>query len=927
MPNPAAVSELDKFLSLLEKSTLVSTEKMAEIRSAAEGHDDAKALARYLIKTGALTKWQALQLLSGWNAFRIDKYHLLSQLGSGEHSRMYLAEHRAMGRKVILRTLPRRSAERPELLRRFLKEAQAASQLDHRNVIHVYDVNSEGDRYFVVMEYVDGRSLLDIVGEDGPLTPTKAADYLRQAAEGLAYAHAQGVIHRELSPAKLIIDSQGQLKILEMGISGLDEPSETASTDISGAPTAAGAYLAPEQCQARPVADERSDIYALGATLYYLLSGKSPLAPAAASKPRDLLQLRSDVPESLVDLCEKMMASATEDRFGSANELKTALETWLEQQRPAAPPVRRKPAASESAPVASAPQSNGDKSPAAKAPPPKAKPKVAKPLEESVKPATSESGSFPAFDVAAAPRKNGKAPAKKARQPVAEATTEDEGEEQATVAKPTKKGPPLALIIGGAIGGLALLVVIGVVTAFMMTGGDDKKQVAKKEDNKKSDAAVAVEDAAKKASPEQPPVEEEKPTEPMPMPEVAPMVEEPKPEEPKPEEPKPEEPKPEEPKPEDPKPEEPKPEPKSEPKSNPKPEPKPEPPPAIEPFAEVAKAVELPSLGLPGKPNASATEVVTLGPIKLEQGGVMFMRLLGGEKATDGKSSLTLTTAGSDQSAWEVNASDAKSGSQIVAKLALAEGNLTFQWTPEATQSPQLCAGLINCALDLSSGPKSHRLALRLPIEASPLTMNLERAVSKFDFDIPHAPDAALVKVEILKVEGGPKATTDKSQLSAAKDSAFVTFGDKPEEQMLLMKVDSLMKQKLSISLSPHVKTEGGPQKFTLKQFNTQRMAITGQQQQIFAGIEAMRKAKRPKEQIEQAEKQMEALTEMMNKFTAAEGQLQSISAAQVQFRVYYEPAPGEQIDLVTTAGGGPAAKLPAGDDIPKLNLGKGDDE
>src|SRR4051812_11762738 len=131
MPKPAAVSDIEKFLHLLDKSTLLTAEQMAQTREMASQHEDVKSVARALVKNNSLTKWQAMQLLAGWNGFRIDKYHLLTQLGSGQHSRIYVAEHRAMNRRVVLRTLPRRSAERPELLKRFLKEARASSALDH----------------------------------------------------------------------------------------------------------------------------------------------------------------------------------------------------------------------------------------------------------------------------------------------------------------------------------------------------------------------------------------------------------------------------------------------------------------------------------------------------------------------------------------------------------------------------------------------------------------------------------------------------------------------------------------------------------------------------------------------------------------------------------------------------------------------------
>lgn len=939
MPKPATASDMEKFLALLESSGLLSAERMKAVREIAASQADVKSLARHLVKDNTLTRWQAMQLLGGFNAFVIDKYRLLSQIGSGEHGRVFLAEHSAMARRVALRTLPRRSAERPEVLKRFLQEAQAASALDHRNIIHVYDVNSEGERYYVVMEHVDGRSLHEIVSESGPLSPTQAVDYIRQAAEGLEHAHAHQVLHRELSPGKLIIDGQNQLKILEMGISGLDEPSDSATTDVSGGAANAGAFLAPEQCQSTPASDERSDIYALGATLYFLLSGKSPLAAASADQPQDLLQLRSDLPASVVELCAHMMARQPQDRLASAKALREACEAWLAQQRPAAPPVRRKPASDSStaaAPVIAAPAAA--KPAAAKPAAPQVGIKTAKSLDE---PAAEESTPSGGFEINInAPRKTAsRAPASKGKKPPtpAPAASEAAAVEGAPVTVAKKSNLPVVLLLGGVGGGVGLVALVAVV-ALLMMGGDDKK-VAKNVASKQGDAPVAATDSktpeedeamAEAASDAAVPDEPEAPmAEPMPMaepeaaaePMPAPMAEPAAAPAPEPEPMPAPEPAPA-----------PAPAPEPEPKPESKPEPKPAPaPPMVEPFADFAKTVELPALGTPNKPNPAAGEVVTLGEVKLEPNGIVFLRLLGGEKATPaGRSALVLNNANSGTAAneWEVASTDAKGAQVIVAKLALKDNQLSFQWTPEAIESPPVAAGLMNCVLQLASGPKTHRVALRKPVEASPIVLNLERPAIKLPVEFATPPDWSAVRVEILSVDSGVKSKTDKNTLNADKDTALVTFGEKTEEQVTLLKIDTIVAQRreLTLNAAPYFKVNDQPVKFTAKIFALAKGQVNVEQQQIYNTIELRRKQKAKKEELEPFEQRMELANKAMTALTAVETQLQAINGAQVQYRVYYDAGEDAKVELATSAATATAAtevKPPQGDDIPKINLGK----
>ena len=154
-----------------------------------------------LLEAGLVNKWQALQLLAGRFALTLGKYKLLDQIAAGEAERVYLAEHTSLGRQVALKTLSRRqTTEHPELVQQLIQDARKLAALDHRNLVHVYDVDSADDRFFVVFEHVTGCTLHEIVDRDGPLPLQQAAQYAAQAASGIAIAHAQNLVHGALRP-------------------------------------------------------------------------------------------------------------------------------------------------------------------------------------------------------------------------------------------------------------------------------------------------------------------------------------------------------------------------------------------------------------------------------------------------------------------------------------------------------------------------------------------------------------------------------------------------------------------------------------------------------------------------------------------------------------------------------------------------------
>ncbi len=211
-----AVSTVDEYLSALEKSKLLGSEQLVEARRLAGESSDAAALAKALVRENLVSRWQAGTLLSlGQRAqLRLGKYKLIQRLGKGGMGTVFLAEHVTMNRRVALKIVPRSIAENRASLERFFAEARAIAALDHPNIVQAYSVDNEMDRYFIVMEFVDGQDLQRLVEVNGPLDFDQAADYISQAAEGLAHAHARNLVHCDIKPSNLLVNNQGVIKIL-----------------------------------------------------------------------------------------------------------------------------------------------------------------------------------------------------------------------------------------------------------------------------------------------------------------------------------------------------------------------------------------------------------------------------------------------------------------------------------------------------------------------------------------------------------------------------------------------------------------------------------------------------------------------------------------------------------------------------------------
>jgi serine/threonine protein kinase len=349
MPSPSTVTE---FTELVFKSGVTDERRLTtyldQLRATSALPAEPLKMAEALVRDGLLTRFQAEQILQGkWKRFTIGKYKVLERLGAGGMGSVYLCEHMLMKRRVAVKVLPAAKAEDPAALERFYREARAVAALDHPNIVRAYDIDQDEKLHFLVMEHVDGASLQEIVKKSGPLGVLRAAHYMRQAALGLQHAHeAAGLVHRDIKPGNILVDRNGIVKILDMGLARFfhdEEDMLTRKYDENVLGTAD--YLAPEQALDSHGVDIRADIYSLGATFYFCLTGHPPFVEGSVAQkliwhqtrqPRALRLERPETPEGLIAVVERMMAKDPGHRYQSPLEVAEALVPWT--QTPIPPP-------------------------------------------------------------------------------------------------------------------------------------------------------------------------------------------------------------------------------------------------------------------------------------------------------------------------------------------------------------------------------------------------------------------------------------------------------------------------------------------------------------------------------------------------------------------------------------------------------------
>ena len=267
---------------------------------------------------------------------RIGHYSIVSELGRGGMGVVYKAHEDSLNRFVALKVLGKHLSEDESFVERFKREAQSAASLNHPNIVQVYAIDEfEGQHYFA-MEYVQGASIQQMIKTQGSLNPVAAGRLILQAASGLGAAHGRGIIHRDIKPANLMVDERGLVKITDFGLALLAAGTTrlTATGMFMGTP----GYLSPEQCLDEDI-DQRTDIYSLGVSFYEMLTGITPLSadsPLALLRqiidvePKDVGELRPEVPEALRVILRKMMAKKPADRYADCAALIVDLQAWLE---------------------------------------------------------------------------------------------------------------------------------------------------------------------------------------------------------------------------------------------------------------------------------------------------------------------------------------------------------------------------------------------------------------------------------------------------------------------------------------------------------------------------------------------------------------------------------------------------------------------
>ena len=300
-----------------------------------------------MIDLGYITETQAERLKDSIReskaaAHQIPGYKILGKLGAGAMAIVYKAKQLSLDRTVAIKVLPKRFSENPEYVERFYKEGQAAGKLNHNNIVQAFDVGEAGGYHYFVMEYVEGKTLYDDLLAGKVFAEDKALEIIIQVAHALAHSHARGLIHRDVKPKNIMINTAGVVKLADMGLA-------RETTDIEAAQTEAGKaygtpyYIAPEQIRGELDIDGRADIYSLGATFYHLVTGRVPFM---ADDPADVMRkhlreelippdhINTSLSAGISEVIEVMMAKRKEDRYKDAEELLTDLEAIRNGQTP-----------------------------------------------------------------------------------------------------------------------------------------------------------------------------------------------------------------------------------------------------------------------------------------------------------------------------------------------------------------------------------------------------------------------------------------------------------------------------------------------------------------------------------------------------------------------------------------------------------------
>ncbi len=331
-----------QFLAALQACTLLTAEQFQQIAGwHAQTKADSQALAKELHRLNWLSPFQIKEIFKGRGKHLVlGQYVVLDLLGEGGMGRVFKVHNNRLGRDEALKVIRKEKLKHPSAEARFQTEMEALGKVKHPNVVTAYDAGPLGDTLFVSMEFIDGADLTRMVRERGPMPIPAACEYIRQGALGLQHAFEKGLVHRDIKPSNLLVTRDGRtVKLVDLGLARLEEPAGGGANRVTQEGFVIGTpdFLAPEQARDPGAVDIRADIYALGTTLYYILTGKVPydggtptekLVRHCTEAPPSLLTLRPDAPPQLDQLYQWCLAKRPEDRPQTPQQLAIALQPF-----------------------------------------------------------------------------------------------------------------------------------------------------------------------------------------------------------------------------------------------------------------------------------------------------------------------------------------------------------------------------------------------------------------------------------------------------------------------------------------------------------------------------------------------------------------------------------------------------------------------
>lgn len=358
---PVAIDSVLNLVEALRQSRVLEPAQQEEVDRLSPRFTDPRALARELIQRGWLTPYQVNQLMQGSGSdLVLGTYKILERIGAGGMGQVFKAKHSQLDKIVALKVIRKEHLEKPDAVHRFKREIRAVSKLSHPNIVLALDASTEGDTHFIVMEYVDGTDLSRLVKEGGPLPVPVAIEYMKQAARALEHACEQGLVHRDIKPANLLISRPGKkpsglnqapslgtaafaggggtVKLLDLGLArviGAPDSNSLSWRTQDGKVVGTPDYMAPEQALKSSEADVRADLYSLGCTFYFALTGRvafpggtlmEKLLKHKMDTATPIESLRPEVPKALGDIIRKLMMKKPTERFQTPAELVAALD-------------------------------------------------------------------------------------------------------------------------------------------------------------------------------------------------------------------------------------------------------------------------------------------------------------------------------------------------------------------------------------------------------------------------------------------------------------------------------------------------------------------------------------------------------------------------------------------------------------------------